>query len=175
MLLELKGLSKSFGGLEALNGVSFTVEPGVIQALIGPNGAGKTTCFNLISGILPPTAGAIRFAGQDLTRLSAYQRARLGLARTFQNVQLFSGMTVLENVLVGQHIHFRAGLLATLANLPAVQRQERHSREVAEELLAFVGLAEKKGLAGRQPGLRRAAASGNRPGPGSSAPPAAAG
>lgn len=143
MLLEVEHLSKSFGGLEALKEVSFTVELGTIQALIGPNGAGKTTCFNLISGILIPTAGAIRFRGQDLTRLAPYQRARLGLARTFQNIQLFSGMTVLENVLVGQHSHLRGGLFATLANLPAVQEQERQSQAVARELLDFVGLAAK--------------------------------
>lgn len=144
MLLEVDQLSKSFGGLEALKQVSFTVEMGTIQALIGPNGAGKTTCFNVISGLLPPTAGTVRFRGQDLTRLAPYQRARLGLARTFQSVQLFSGMSVLENVLVGQHLHLRGGLFATLANLPAIRRQEQQSMALARELLAFVGLAAKE-------------------------------
>jgi branched-chain amino acid transport system ATP-binding protein len=143
MFLEIEQLSKSFGGLQALDRVSFDVQLGAIQALIGPNGAGKTTCFNLISGILPPSSGSIRLMGQEISGLPPHQIARLGLARTFQNIQLFTGMTVLDNVLVGQHIHLRGGLLATLLNLPGIRRQERRSVDLVMELLDFVGLADK--------------------------------
>ena len=144
MFLEIHHLSKSFGGLQALEGVSFEVPMGAIQALIGPNGAGKTTCFNLISGVLPPSSGSIRLLGQEISGLPPHQIARLGLARTFQNIQLFGGMTVLENVLVGQHIHLRGGLLATLMNLPAIRRQESRSVSFVRDLLHFVGLADKE-------------------------------
>lgn len=144
MFLEIEQLSKSFGGLKALEGVSFDVRMGEIQALIGPNGAGKTTCFNIISGVLPPSGGAIRLLGQEISGLPPHQIARLGLARTFQNIQLFSGMSVVENVLVGQHLHLHGGLVATLLNLPAVRRQERRSIALVRELLDFVGLADKE-------------------------------
>ncbi len=144
MFLEIDQLSKSFGGLQALDRVSFQVQMGAIQALIGPNGAGKTTCFNLISGVLPPSAGSIRLLGREISGLPPHQIARLGLARTFQNIQLFGGMTVLENVLVGQHIHLHGNLLATLLNLPAIRRQERRSIAYVRELLDFVGLADKE-------------------------------
>ena len=143
MLLEIDNLSKSFGGLQALDGVSFAIDAGEIQALIGPNGAGKTTCFNLISGVLPASSGSIRFLEQDISRLPPHRIARLGLARTFQNIQLFSGLSVLENVLVGQHIHLHGNVLATLLNLPPIRRQERRSADYARELLDFVGLAAK--------------------------------
>lgn len=144
MLLEIDNLSKSFGGLQALDKVSFDVNLGDIQALIGPNGAGKTTCFNLISGVLPPSSGSIRFLDQKISHLPPHRIARLGLARTFQNIQLFSGLSVLENVLVGQHIHLHGGLFATLLNLAPVRRQEHQSITYVRELLAFVGLADKE-------------------------------
>ncbi len=144
MLLEINNLSKSFGGLQALDRVSFDVIMGEIQALIGPNGAGKTTCFNLISGVLPPSSGSIRLLDQEISQLPPHRIARLGLARTFQNIQLFSGLSVLENVLVGQHIHLHGGLLATFLNLAPVRRQERQSTAYVRELLAFVGLADKE-------------------------------
>ncbi len=144
MFLEIDQLSKSFGGLQALDRVSFEVQMGAIQALIGPNGAGKTTCFNLISGVLPPSAGSIRLMGQEISGLPPHQIARLGLARTFQNIQLFGGMTVLENVLVGQHIHLHGGLVATLCNLPDIRRQEQRAKTFVRELLDFVGLADKE-------------------------------
>jgi branched-chain amino acid transport system ATP-binding protein len=143
MLLEITNLSKSFGGLQALQDVAFDIAQGDIQALIGPNGAGKTTCFNLISGVLPATSGSIRFRAQEISHLPPHRIARLGLARTFQNIQLFSGLSVKENVLVGQHIHLHGNIIATLLNLPAIRRQERRSTEYVEELLAFVGLADK--------------------------------
>ena len=117
-MLEVDGLSKSFGGVQALNDVSFAVAAGEIVGLIGPNGAGKTTCFNLISGLLPPSAGGIRLAGTEMVGLPPYRRARLGLARTFQNIQLFGGMTVLENVLTGYHLHQQVGVLTALLPLP---------------------------------------------------------
>ena len=143
MLLEISDLSKSFGGLQALEGVSFDVRKGEVQALIGPNGAGKTTCFNLISGVLPASSGSIRFLDQEISTLPPHRVARLGLARTFQNIQLFSGLSVLENVLVGQHTHLHGNIFATLLNLASVRRQERHSIDYVRELLDFVGLAAK--------------------------------
>jgi len=127
--------------------VSFGVEQGMIMGLIGPNGAGKTTCFNLISGILPATHGSIRFAGQQLLRLPPYRIARLGMARTFQNIQLFSGLSVLENVLVGRHRQAHGGMLATLLNLPGIRRQEQQDREQAQKWLDLVGLLDKQDLA----------------------------
>jgi branched-chain amino acid transport system ATP-binding protein len=147
LLLEIDNLSKSFGGLQALDRVSFNVNTGEIQALIGPNGAGKTTCFNLISGVLSRSSGSIRLLDQDISQLPPHRIARLGLARTFQNIQLFSGLSVLENVLVGQHIHLHGGLLATLLNLASVRRQESQSTAYVRELLAFVGLADKENWA----------------------------
>jgi len=111
-LLALDDLHLSFGGVAALNGVSIEVEPHDFFAIIGPNGAGKTSIFNCISGIYAPTRGRIRFDGRDVTRLAPHQRAQLRIARTFQNIALFRGMTVLDNVKMGRHIHLRAGLLA---------------------------------------------------------------
>jgi ABC-type branched-subunit amino acid transport system ATPase component len=142
-MLEVKGLSKSFGGVQALSEVSFAVAPGEIVGLIGPNGAGKTTCFNLINGLLAPSAGGIRLAGQDMLGLPPYRRARLGLARTFQNIQLFGGMTVLENVLTGFHLRQQVGTLAALLPLPAVSRAQAENRRRALEFLELVGLGGK--------------------------------
>jgi branched-chain amino acid transport system ATP-binding protein len=143
-MLEVDGLSKSFGGVQALSEVSFAVATGEILGLIGPNGAGKTTCFNLINGLLPPSAGGIRLAGQDMVDLPPYRRARLGLARTFQNVQLFGGMTVLENVLAGCHLRQQVGVLTALLPVPAVRRAQTENRGRALELLELVGLAGKE-------------------------------
>jgi branched-chain amino acid transport system ATP-binding protein len=143
-MLEVDGLSKSFGGVQALNEVSFRVAAGEIVGLIGPNGAGKTTCFNLINGLLPYSAGSVRLSGRDLGDLPPYRRARLGLARTFQNIQLFGGMTVLENILVGCHLRQQqAGVLAALLPLPGVRRAQAENRARALELLALVGLEGK--------------------------------
>jgi branched-chain amino acid transport system ATP-binding protein len=143
-MLEVNGLSKFFGGVQALNEVSFAVATGEILGLIGPNGAGKTTCFNLINGLLPPSAGGIRLAGQDMVDLPPYRRARLGLARTFQNVQLFGGMTVLENVLAGCHLRQQVGVLTALLPVPAVRRAQAENRNRALELLELVGLGGKE-------------------------------
>jgi branched-chain amino acid transport system ATP-binding protein len=143
-MLEVNGLSKFFGGVQALSEVSFGVATGEILGLIGPNGAGKTTCFNLINGLLPPSAGGIRLAGQDMVDLPPYRRARLGLARTFQNVQLFGGMTVLENVLAGCHLRQQVGVLTALLPVPAVRRAQAENRGRALELLELVGLGGKE-------------------------------
>ena len=138
-MLEVNGLSKSFGGVQALSEVSFTVVAGEILGLIGPNGAGKTTCFNVINGLLPPTAGSITLDGQEVTAMPPYRRAALGLARTFQNIQLFAGMSVLENVLTGRHLRQEAGMFAALLPLPKVRRGQADNRRLALELLELVG------------------------------------
>jgi branched-chain amino acid transport system ATP-binding protein len=142
-MLEVNRLSKSFGGVQALSEVSFRVAAGEIVGLIGPNGAGKTTCFNLITGLLPPSAGGVSLSGRELGDLPPYRRARLGLARTFQNIQLFGGMTVLENILAGRHLHQQAGVLTALLPLPVVRRAQAENRSRALELLDLVGLEGK--------------------------------
>jgi branched-chain amino acid transport system ATP-binding protein len=110
-ILEAEGLTLSFGGIHALADVSIAVPRGGITAIIGPNGAGKTSLFNAISGFYRPERGTIRFDGADITRVAGHARAALGLARTFQNVALFRGMTVLDNIKLGRHVHMRTGLL----------------------------------------------------------------
>jgi branched-chain amino acid transport system ATP-binding protein len=142
-LLEIDHLSKHFGGVKALSGVSFDVAAGEIMGLIGPNGAGKTTCFNLISGLTPPSGGDVSLAGRSLAGLAPYARARLGLARTFQNIQLFGGMTVLDNVLTGRHLRQPVGALAALLPLPGVNRARAENRERALSLLELVGLGAR--------------------------------
>ena len=143
-MLEVDGLSKFFGGVQALTDVSFAVATGEIVGLIGPNGAGKTTCFNLINGLMPPSAGEIRLGSTAMMGLPPYRRARLGLARTFQNIQLFGGMTVLENVLTGVHLHQQVGVFAALLPLPSVTRAQAENRRLALELLELVGLGGKE-------------------------------
>ncbi len=145
VLLEVAGLTRRFAGLVAVDGVDMRVAQGGIHAVIGPNGAGKTTLFNLVSGLLPPTAGRILLAGQDVTRLPAHRRAGLGVARTFQNIRIFGGMTVLENVLTGAHPAARATLPEVIARLPRFRRQERQAVARAQAALALVGLADAAG------------------------------
>jgi len=142
-LLELRSLRKEFGGLMAVYDVSLSVEVGEIVAIIGPNGAGKTTVFNLISGVLPPTAGDVFLRGQAITNLGAHTITRLGLARTFQNVQLFNKMTVLENVMVGCHSTAHYGLLAAALRLPRARSTELQIRRQAEQHLEHVGMLDK--------------------------------
>jgi branched-chain amino acid transport system ATP-binding protein len=139
--LSLHDLSINFGGLRAVDGVSLGVETGRVHGLIGPNGAGKTTVFNCITGYYRPSSGTIRFRDRDVTRLRPDQIACLGIARTFQNVQLFRSMSALDNVLVARHTHMRTGVLAEGLGLPFVGRQERLVREKAGELLELLGLA----------------------------------
>ena len=131
-LLALEGLHLSFGGVAALGGVSLEVEPHEFFAVIGPNGAGKTSIFNCISGIYAPTRGRIRFDGRDITGLKPHQRAQRRIARTFQNIALFRGMTVLDNVKIGRHIHLRSGLLASGLYWGKAAREEREHRAVIE-------------------------------------------
>jgi branched-chain amino acid transport system ATP-binding protein len=139
-LLEITDVSLQFGGLKAVDGVSFSVADNEILAIIGPNGAGKTTIFNVVSRIYRPDRGSIRLAGAELTLLRADELPRLGLARTFQNIELFAGTTVLSNILLGCHVHRRTGLLSELLYLPGARRQEDAFRAQAEELIEFLDL-----------------------------------
>jgi branched-chain amino acid transport system ATP-binding protein len=140
-LLELRAVTKKFGGLTAVGDVNLHIGQGEIISVIGPNGAGKTTVFNLITGIYKPTTGDILLEGKSVTRLNPDQVLVRGIARTFQNIRLFSNMTVLENVLVGQHTQLKAGVLGSLFHFPSVVREEKQARERAIELLGFFGPA----------------------------------
>ena len=152
VFLQVENLQKSFGGVRALKGLSFKVPPGIIKAIIGPNGAGKTTLFNVITGIFPPNGGAIALNGQSIEGCEAREIARLGVSRTFQNVEVFGRMTVLENVMVGRHIQSRAGIISTGFRLLGMRREERQIRESAMQHLAFVGLENRTTeLAGNLP------------------------
>jgi branched-chain amino acid transport system ATP-binding protein len=139
-LLAVEKLSKRFGGLQAVNEVSFSVQSGSIKALIGPNGAGKTTLFNLISGVITPDSGVINFCGNQVQGLRPHQVASRGMARTFQHIRLFPKMTVLENIMIGRHIHSRAGFVAGMLNVPYTWSEERKIRDKAHEILAFLDL-----------------------------------
>nr|WP_232533237.1 MULTISPECIES: ABC transporter ATP-binding protein [Ramlibacter] len=132
-MLEVDRLTLSFGGVRALDEVSFSVAPGSITSVIGPNGAGKTSVFNTISGFYRPGGGSVRFAGQDITRLAPPRRAALGLARTFQNIALFRGLTVLDNIKLGRHCHLKTGALGALFYSPAARHEEEALREEIEE------------------------------------------
>lgn len=140
MLLEMKDVVKQFGGLTAVFNMSFHVDEGEIYGVIGPNGAGKTTIFNLITGVYQVTEGDVIFNGQSIEGKKPYQIINLGIARTFQNIRLFTGMTVLENILVGVHDRMKSGLLASIIHTASQQKEEKEAREEAMKLLAFVGL-----------------------------------
>ncbi len=142
-LLEINRLTKNFGGVMAVNEVSFSVDKGEIVAVIGPNGAGKTTLFNLMTGIYPPTHGQVLFNGTDVIGLTAYQVAQLGIARTFQNLQIFNNMTVLENVMVGRHTRSKTGLLGAVFPLKPVQCEEQEIVEKSIRTLSLAGLTGK--------------------------------
>jgi len=137
---EIDRLSKHFGGLVALDEVSFSVAEGEIYTIIGPNGAGKTTIFNLISLIYPASSGTIRFRGEDLLGRSPDQIARLGIGRTFQNIELFAQASVLQNLLIGRHVHVPKNPLAEMFFTPAVRRRELESRRAVEEVIDFLAL-----------------------------------
>ena len=122
-ILAVEDLAISFGGLVAVDGVTFAVEQGEIFAVIGPNGAGKTTLFNMVSGLYSPERGRILLAGEDITNLAPHELARRGLSRTFQNLQIFFRMTVIENVMVGRHLHEKRNVLSHLFTLPSVHEQ----------------------------------------------------
>lgn len=138
-LLSLSGVSKFFGGLAAVQDVDLQIWQREIISVIGPNGAGKTTVFNLITGIYHPTAGDIRLAGKSLVGLHPDQVVVRGITRTFQNIRLFNNMTVLENVLVGQHTQLKAGVLGSLFRTPGVRNEEAEARKRAVDLLSFFG------------------------------------
>lgn len=140
MLLQARDLSVSFGGIKAVDGISFEVKEGEIFTIIGPNGAGKTTIFNLISRIYNASGGAIEFGGRAITRVSPQQVARIGIARTFQNIELFDHATVVDNLLVGCHTKSRTSLLSDMLFTPAVQRQEELFRRKVEEIIEFLEL-----------------------------------
>jgi branched-chain amino acid transport system ATP-binding protein len=142
-VLEVSGLSRTFGGLRAVDGVSFTVREGEIVGLIGPNGAGKTTLFNLVTGFQVPTAGRVRFLGADITRWSPDRVTAAGIARTFQNIRLFRDMPAAENVVVGQHVRTAATLADAVFATPRYRAEERETRARARELLTLVGLADR--------------------------------
>ena len=139
-VLKVADLALHFGGLKAVDGVSFSVDHGEIFAIIGPNGAGKTTIFNLVSRIYAPTKGTIVFEGEELTALPSHRLAVLGLARTFQNIELFSGSTVLSNILLGCHVHRRTNLASELLFTRRAYRQEIAFRDQVEELIEFLDL-----------------------------------
>lgn len=142
-ILEVNRLVMAFGGLMALSNLSFQVKRGMIKAIIGPNGAGKTTLFNIITGSFPPTEGSVRFNGSPIEHLKAHKISGQGISRTFQTVELFGNMTVLENVMLGCHTRVRASFLASGLRLPQAMRQEARIRENAMKILRFIGLADK--------------------------------
>ncbi|MDE7241810.1 ABC transporter ATP-binding protein [Desulfovibrio sp.] len=139
-LLELTDVTKVFGGLVAVNDLSFSVDEGSVVGLIGPNGAGKTTVFNCITGNYAPERGGIRFAGRDITGLAPHRIVELGIARTFQSIRLFGRLPVVENVLAGRHCRMKAGLFACMLHTPGQRREEREAVARSLEELAFVGL-----------------------------------
>ncbi len=139
-LLSIEGLGISFGGLKAVNDVSFTVKPGEIVSVIGPNGAGKTTLFNMISGVYRPGMGKVVLNGEDVTAMSPHLLARRGMCRTFQNLQVFQSMTVLENTIAGYHLQESGHVLSDLLNLPASRRRAKAAEAGARDLLKRVGL-----------------------------------
>ena len=141
-VLDVRSISKRFGGVTAVDGVSLKVMPGEIVSLIGPNGAGKTTTFNLISGVLPPSEGRIVFRGEDTARLKQSDFARAGMGRTFQNLALFRHGTVIENLLVGRHVHFRYSALESLLFWGRPRREEIAAREKVEQIIEFLEIEE---------------------------------
>ncbi|MCG8619984.1 MAG: ATP-binding cassette domain-containing protein, partial [Desulfobacterales bacterium] len=141
-ILEVQGLTKLFGGVKAQDNISFSIEQGIVCGLIGPNGAGKTTLFNMITGIYAPDNGQVLFNGRDTRKMAVHQLVKAGIARTFQHVELFGSMTLLENVLVGMHVRTRCGFWGAVTRLPWVNREEKEAVEKAESLLEFTGLID---------------------------------
>ncbi len=156
-LLEIDRLCRYFGGVKAVHDVTFAVRQGSIHGLIGPNGSGKTTLFNCLTGIYHPTSGHVRFKGKRLDRSPPHRTVARGIARTFQNLRLFAGMTALENVMVARHRHLHAGLAANVFDLGTSRRDHREAVAKAQELLEFCGLAGREdAVAGGLPyGLQR--------------------
>src|ERR1700722_6310083 len=155
--LVVDGASKRFGGVRAVEGVSISVKRGQIASIIGPNGAGKTSLLNMISGFYKPDAGTITFEGHDITRARPAEIAARGIARTFQNIALFAGMTVLDNIMLGRHVHMKSGVLSSLIYWGLAQREEVAPRERCEELIEFLELEDlrKQQVSGLAYGLRK--------------------
>ena len=145
-ILNVENLLMMFGGLSAVSDVYFQVEEGEIRALIGPNGAGKTTILNVINGVYRPTRGKISFAGEDITGLSPHVITRRGIARTFQNIQVFRGLSVLENVMVAGHVRSPVNFFSTIVKTGIARKEERNILDNAVEALKFVGLAGRKDM-----------------------------
>ena len=143
-ILEARGVSKIFGGLVAVDDVSFTVPRRSIVSIIGPNGAGKTTFFNMLTGLYKPSAGWIAFEGKEITRARPDRILSAGMARTFQNIRLFATMSALENVMVGEHARMQAGLFGSILRVPSVRKEEKVVRERAAEILDYVGLRKNQ-------------------------------
>ena len=145
-LLEARGLSLAFGGVQALTDISFSVQAGEVFSIIGPNGAGKTTLFNVISRLYDADAGSIHFAGRDISGVRTHQIAELGIARSFQNTELFEKETVLRNLLIGKHVQRRTSLLAEALFLPSVRRQELEFRREVEDVIDLLDLQHYRDL-----------------------------
>ena len=156
-LLEVENVTLKFGGVTAVNDVSFSVEEGEVFALVGPNGAGKSTLFNLVSRFYDPVAGDIRFAGESILKKAPHEIARLGIARTFQNIELFEQATVLQNLLVGRHRHRRGNMFNEVLFTPFIRREERRHREAVEKVIDFLDLQayREKYIAGLPYGVRK--------------------
>jgi branched-chain amino acid transport system ATP-binding protein len=156
-LLQVESLSIAFGGVKAVDNVSFSVEQGEVFTIVGPNGAGKSTIFNLISRLYEPSGGRIVFDGQDITKRPAHDVAKLGIARTFQNIELFDHSTVLQNLLIGRHSRRTTSWYEDLLFLPKVRRAEREHRRIVEEVIDFLELAayRDKLIAGLPYGVRK--------------------
>jgi branched-chain amino acid transport system ATP-binding protein len=142
-LLSADGITKAFGGLVAVEDVTFSIPETSIVSIIGPNGAGKTTFFNMLTGLYRPTTGRIAFSGKDITGARPDVVLSLGMARTFQNIRLFGTMTAVENVMVGLHARTKAGLIRSILRTPGQRREEREARDKAREMLRYVGLRER--------------------------------
>ena len=143
MILEVQGLIRYFGGIKALDGVDFRLGPGELAGIIGPNGSGKTTLFNVITGIYPPDRGTVSLAGGEITGLRPDEIARRGIARTFQNIRLFRDLTVVDNVRIARHPQVRYGAMAALLRTGSFYREERRTREQAEEFLSIFSLQDR--------------------------------
>lgn len=145
IMLNIDGVNKSFGGLQALSDVSIQIKKGQIYGLIGPNGAGKTTLFNVITGLYQPDSGKFELGGKSYSPSAPHEVAKVGIARTFQNIRLFGEMTALENVMVGRHVRTHQGVFGAIFRHPAARREEREIKQRAQELLDFVGIGKFAG------------------------------
>lgn len=139
-ILEVTAVTKSFGGIHAVQNVSFAVQRGTIHAVIGPNGAGKTTLFNLLAGAIKPDSGTIKFRGKEITGYPPYAVAAMGIMRTFQNIRIASTMTVIDNIALGTHTMHRSGFIRSLFHTPLVKKEERIAREKAEATASYLGI-----------------------------------